>query len=345
MPLELEDLEPTKRELVRSLLRGASPEDLGWALAETPERVVELSREALVELDPRLAALLDEADRRRVADYMLRRQSPGQAAGTWEVLDRSPDARRFAVALRESLAEAYGDDRPAIPRVDDAPSPPERTRGPSREHDGQLAARRRRRERRREIEQLMAAAIEMQSPFRHEAIDAYREGRDANKLPHFASRPVRYSLYALLSFLLLGLVLSVLVKIPTFSDASVMVVDLPEGSAGPVRGLGMVALFPSEEADRLTRGQSLSVRLPDTRERATSELRYVSRRVLSPREIVSRFRLPQAQANRVVGPAAVAVAQLRTPADAPPRAKFEGAVTTEADARTGSRRVISLVKP
>ena len=344
MPLALTELDPAKREVVRGLLGGASPDDLAWAIAQPAEEVVDLGREALIDLDPELARPLDAADRRRVADYMLRRQSAGQAAGTWEVLGESADARRWALWIRESLGDLYGDDPPAIPGVDEDPdAPADSARG--RGHpEGGLLRRRKKRERQREIQELQAAAMELQSPFRQEALDAYREA-DRLKLPHFASRRTRYTMYGLLVVLIAGLVLAVVVRVPTFSQGVAFVAPVPRDAGVPVRGLAVIGLFPPENAAELARGQALSLSLPNTSQRSTSDIQWVSRRVLSPREIVERFDLPRAQANQVIAPGYVAVAKLDPPPDAPRGARFNGAVSPDADARTGSRRVISYVVP
>ena len=344
-PRTIEDLTPAKREVLRGLLLGASHEDLAWAGSEPPERLRAMSHAALEDLDPELAERLTPDDRRRVADYMLGQQSPGQAAGTWELLEASADARRWAVWLRESLAAHYRGDPPAIPGVDAAPGPEARARGARGHEGGRLARRRRERKRRREIAALQAAAAELRSPFRPEALDALRRAGDSIKLPHFASRPTRLALYALLSLLLVGLALAATVKVPTFTNSTVIVVPIPERAGGPVRGLGMVALFPTAQADELEEGQSLRVQLPDTTERVSSRIEYVSDGVMSPRQIIERFALSRPNANRVLGPAAVAVAKLRLPAEAPPRHTFAGAVSADADARTGSRRLLSLVMP
>ena len=344
-PRTIEELPAAKREAVHGLLLGARPEDLAWAGSKSPERVLALSREALEDLDPDLAEPLSPEDRRRVADYMLGQQSPGQAAGTWEILEASADARRWAVWIRESLAGHYRGDPPAIPGVDDASSPSRRARRGRPPPQGRLERRRRERARKREIAALQAAAAELSSPFRPEALAALREGKDSIKLPHFASRPVRVALYGLLSLLLVGFALAVTISVPTYTSSTVIVVPVPEGAGGTVRGLGMVALFPTSVAGDLEEGQSLRVQLPDTTERVSTRIDYVSDRVMSPRQIIERFKLAQANANRVLGPAAVAVAPLRLPDKAPPRRTFAGAVTPDADARTGSRRVISLVKP
>ena len=344
-PRTIEDLAPAKREVVRGLLLGASAEDLAWAGSESPERLTAMSHAALEELDPELAERLAPHDRRRVADYMLGQQSPGQAAGTWELLETSADARRWAVWIRESLAGQYRENPPAIPGVDGGPRPEARTRGGRGHEGGRLARRRRERGRRREIAALQAAAAELQSPFRPEALEALREGSESIKLPHFAPRPARLALYGLLSLLLVALVLAAIVKVPTFTSSTVIVVPVPEGAGGPVRGLGMVALFPVKQAGDIEEGQSLRVQLPDTTERVSSRIEYVSDGVMSARQIIERFELERANANRVLGPAAVAVAELRVPDEAPPRRTFAGAVSADADARTGSRRLLSLVLP
>lgn len=344
MPLALTELEPAKREVVKSLLGGASAGDVAWAIAQPPDRVVELGHEALIELDPELARPLPDRERTRVADYMLGRQSPGQAAGTWELLGESPDARRWALWIRESLGDLYGDDPPAIPKVDDdAQAPDERARGSGREARG-LRGRRQRRDRKREIQQLQAAALELQSPFRQEAIEAYREA-DRLKLPHFASRPTRYTMYGLLVALLIGLTLAVVVQVPTFSKGVAFVAPVPADTGVENGALGVIGVFPPENAAEVEQGQALSLSLPNTSERSTSDITWISERVLSPREIVERFDLPRAQANQVIAPGYVAVAPLDPPPEAPAGERFDGAVSPDADARTGSRRVISYAVP
>lgn len=334
-----EDLE---REVLRGLAGGATVEDLAWAMDVSPDRVLALAREALADFDPDSAAAVGEDDRRRVGDYLLGRQSPGQAAGTLELLERSADARRWAVRIRERLDEIDGVTPPPVPGAGDPSVAGLRRARQAPSRDG-LAARRRARHLRRATEEAKAELAQEASPFREAAIEHYQEGYGGPELPHYAPRPVRLSIYALLALLACGLALAALVKVPTHASAKVIVGEMGEDQPGPVRGLGMIALFSPAARSRLHPGQTLRVRLPDTDESVTARVAYVEKRVLSPQAIVERYGLDGSQANRVRSPAAVAVAKLRLPPDAPPRATFVGAVTQEAHVRSGSKRLISLL--
>ena len=334
--------EDLKREVLRGLAGGARLEDLAWAMESSPDRVLALAREALFDFDPELAATVGDEDRRRVGDYLLARQSPGQAAGTLELLERSADARRWAARIRECLEEIDGATPPPVPGPGN-PSVADLRRARQARPRGGLAARRRGRQIQRATEEAKAELAAEASPFREEAIEHYQEANSGPELPHYASRPVRLSIYALLALLAGGLVMCALVKVPTHASAKVIVTELGAEQPGPVRGLGMVALFSPAARSKLRTGQALRVRLPDTDESATARVAYVEKRVLSPQAIVERYGLDGSQANRVRSPAAVAVAKLRLPPDAPPRATFAGAVTQEAHVRSGSKRLISLL--
>jgi hypothetical protein len=337
-----EDLRPSEREVLRGLLRGASVEDLGWAMDQSGEELLATVNDALAALDPELARSISPVDRRRIVDYTLSRQSPGQAAGTWELLERSADARRWALWIRECIGELFPSHPPPLPGLEERPT----ARAPHKDGRlGKLGARRRERERRRTQAEVRSAVSIAVSPFREEAINAYAEAQNETKLPHYASRPVRIALVALLSAVAAGLAMCIVIKVPVHATAKTMVVDLGDNAPGDERGLSLVALFPSSARKDLDVGQPLRVLLPDTERRVRSDITYVGDEVLSPREIIRRFDLPEEQGNQVRKPAAVAVAELRMPDDAPPRASFEGAVIPQADVnvRTGTRRIISLV--
>ena len=339
--MTLDDLPQTERELLRGLLRGASPTDLGWALGTDADEVMRSVHQALADLEPDAAHALGSVQRRRIGEYLLGRQSPGQAAGTWADLERSPEARRWAQELREQLTDLYVGEAPAIPGVKDLPSI-----SPTAQAAGipaGLGARRRERAHLREAQRENVKAAVDASPFRKEAIKAHRDEHDRIRLPHFASRPTRIALYALVASTLAALVFCAIVSVPTHTSARALVTNLPDGAPGPLRGLSIVTLFPPGVRPQLHAGQQLRVQLPDTEQRVSTRLAYVSDRTLSPEEIVRRFGLSRDQARRVRGPAAVAVADLKVPEDAPRRGSFEGSVTEQATLRTGHERILGLL--
>lgn len=339
----MERPEPTdiEGEILRGLLRGATPEDLGWALGTDSDEVLAVAHTGLERAGGATSA--SRSERRRVGGYLLGGQSPGQAAGTWEALERSAELRAWARRVSTSLAELFPGGPPALPGDEDASSPAARARDARSNGGGALAARRAQRARMKthaEVEQAVAVA---QSPFREEAIAAHREADTSVKLPHFASRPTRVALYALLGISLMGLVFCALASVPTHQSGKALVVDARAGAPGGRDGLSVLALFPPSARDDLSVGQRLRVQLPDTDERVATRLFYVADRTLSPKEIIRRFGLSREQANRVRGPAAVAVAELHVPPESARRASFEGAVTNQATLRTGSQTILGLL--
>lgn len=344
MALRVADLDVTKREVLRGLLRGASADDLAWAASRSPEEVLALCHQALVDLDPELAGELAADERRHVSDYLLRRQSAGQAAGTWELLERSAAARRWALWLRESLDGLYAGEPPPLPRVDGderaAAGPPAGADEPEEET---LERSREDRDRRRTKAEIGKAVKLAASPFRHEAVEHYREAETEIRLPHFATRPARLAMYGLLGLLVVAFVLTASVKVPTFRSAKALVVDVPQSADRPLRGLSILVLLKPGVRRSLHEGQVLRVQLPDTGERVSTRLAYVEPTILSPEEITRRYGLDAGDSNRVRGPSAVALAELRVPPGSPPRRTFAGAVTSQADVRTGETRIISLV--
>ena len=333
-------LSTEQRELLRGLARGVRLSDLGWALDASPERVRELASDALATLGGPPPDALSGRERNAVADYLLGRQVPGQAAGTWALLEESEPALEWAGRLCEGLA-AEGHDPPPLPGGGGA-SPADRARDPQRAPSSPLARRRRQRERQRTQANVAAAAAEIASPFRGEALQAQRDADERVKLPHFASRPARLTLYVLLVALLGGLAMSIFVRIPTHTAAIVFVTSVPAAAPVPENGMVAIGLFDSTSGARLRIGQTLRVQLPDTKNRVSMRVTRVLSGIRSPREIAEGFALAVGQANRLTSPAIVVVAKLSVPAGRRP-ASFEGAVTEDADARTGDRRIISLL--
>jgi hypothetical protein len=338
----LADLPATRRGVLQGLISGASPDDLAWALDWTPERVLETAQETLSRLGPDVGDELGARDRISVGNYLLCRQSPGQAAGTRELLERSPAARRWALGVREALGPLYPGERPGVPRVDADAGPREHARRDAGEA-GDLERLRNARKREREELQERQARLVDEGPYLEEAIDEKRKGEDRIRLPHYASRPTRVALWILLGILAAGFVFCAVIRVPTHESGTVLVVSLPEGASGSLRGLSIVALFPSDTRRHLHVGQRLRVQLPDTSERVTTRISSVEDHVLSPRQIATRFGLDDVQAKRVRRPAAVALAELRVAPGSPRRRTFDGAVTNRADVRVGSRTIISLL--
>jgi hypothetical protein len=343
-PTAWDDLEPEDRDALASL---AGP-DGGAA----DEDVVERARAACDALAGGHGDVAP-ADRARIGDYLLGRQSPGRAAGTWGLLESDDAAAAWAGRLRDGLGGLLGDDPPSLPADDGARSPTDLSRLDDetvRAEERTLAARREERDRQRTAANAKAAAAELMSPFRGEALEAQRTAQDHAELPDFAPRPVRFAMYVLVAALVVGLGFAIFVRVPVNTNATVLVTRVPESAPGSEEGIELLVLLPdisgaakdAPSGADVRVGDTLRVALPGQDQRQSVKLRSVSGDRRSPREVIQQFRLPLGQANRVTGPGYVAIAPIRPPAGRT-RRSYEGTATTEASVQTGTQRIISLL--
>ena len=112
-----DQLAADQRAIIEIVLRqGKSYEQIGEMLDLPPARVRELAREALGELAPTTADLVDPQWRGQVADYILGEQTGPEAQATRGHLKRSEPARIWAYSLLDALADFYQEgSRPEIP--------------------------------------------------------------------------------------------------------------------------------------------------------------------------------------------------------------------------------------
>ena len=141
-----DQLAADQRAIIEIVLRqGKSYEQIGEMLDLPPARVRELAREALGELAPTTAELVDPQWRGQVADYILGEQTGPEAQATRGHLKRSEPARIWAYSLLDALADFYQEgSRPEIP-VGEAGGGRTRSRAASNGDEGgsRLAAPRR----------------------------------------------------------------------------------------------------------------------------------------------------------------------------------------------------------
>src|SRR5947208_16286612 len=131
-----DQLAADQRAIIEIVLRqGKSYEQIGEMLDLPPARVRELARDALGELAPHTAEIVDGQWRGQLADYVLGQQTGPEAQATRGHLKRSEPARIWACSLLDALDDFYGDgSRPELP-VGDAVARP-RTREPAAEVHG-----------------------------------------------------------------------------------------------------------------------------------------------------------------------------------------------------------------
>jgi hypothetical protein len=112
-----DQLAADQRAIIEIVLRqGKSYEQIGEMLDLPPTRVRELARDALGELAPTTADLVDPQWRGQVADYVLGQQTGPEAQATRGHLKRSEPARIWAYSLLDALADFFAEgSRPEIP--------------------------------------------------------------------------------------------------------------------------------------------------------------------------------------------------------------------------------------
>ena len=124
-----DQLAADQRAIIEIVLRqGKSYEQIGEMLDLPPARVRELAREALGELAPHTADLVDAQWRGQIADYVLGQQAGPEAQATRGHLKRSEPARIWAYSLLDALDDFFAEgSRPEIP-VGEAGARPRRER-------------------------------------------------------------------------------------------------------------------------------------------------------------------------------------------------------------------------
>jgi DNA-directed RNA polymerase specialized sigma24 family protein len=135
----LDQLPPEQRAIVELVVqRGRSYETLAEVLQVPSARVRELARDALTELSPRTANMVDVDRRGQVADYLLRQQSPDEERSTRDYLKQSEPARAWALSLLDSLDPLYQNGgSPPVPEPSGAPIA---AREPEPESEAETAA-------------------------------------------------------------------------------------------------------------------------------------------------------------------------------------------------------------
>src|SRR5215216_7318842 len=112
-----DQLAADQRAIIEIVLRqDRSYEQIGETLDLPPARVRELARDALGELAPHTAELVDPQWRGQIADYVLGQQTGPESQATRGHLRRSEPARMWAYSLLDALDDFFEDgDRPEIP--------------------------------------------------------------------------------------------------------------------------------------------------------------------------------------------------------------------------------------
>lgn len=112
-----DQLAADQRAIIELVLRrDRSYDQIGEMLDLPPTRVRELARDALAELAPYTAELVDSEWRGQLADYVLGQQTGPEAQATRGHLRRSEPARIWTYSLLDALDDFYEDgDRPEIP--------------------------------------------------------------------------------------------------------------------------------------------------------------------------------------------------------------------------------------
>jgi Sigma-70, region 4 len=119
-----DQLAADQRAIIEIVLKqGRSYDQIADMLDLPPARVRELARDALTELAPFTADLVDPQWRGQLADYVLGQQVGPEAQATRGHLRRSEPARIWTYSLLDALDDFYADgERPEIPLGESGPS-------------------------------------------------------------------------------------------------------------------------------------------------------------------------------------------------------------------------------
>lgn len=321
-------LPDAERELLHRLLRGASVEDVAWTGRVPPEQVLEQARAVLYVSAPELVADLGEPRARRVIDLLLGLQSPGQAAGTEDLLHESVEARRWALWVREYLSDLFPHGPPAVAGLGDAL--PQRQDPGAR--DDRSSPRARRRARRREQARTEAKAVEATAAamFRPEAIEHHRDGGGRIALPRFPAGRRVVVLAVLLVLLVAGVAAGMAVRVPEVRNQVATVVPTPVGPR---------LLIPVGEGDleHLEVGSRVAWTVGDD-DAPVATVRAITADRLTPERAGDRFELGATGAALVPAPTRLALAE---PDGRPLRIGTTGQARLPADDRT----LLDLLRP
>ena len=329
-------LEPRQRDLLRRLARGERTEALADAEGSSPSAVLVDARNALVALDPSLAALVSRSDREAVADHLLGR---GDAA---EVLGRSADARRWALWLHEALqalepdavlqdvpgagghaappptpAETASSDAPAGPATPDGPADPSA----------------------REAASAPAKPAPTAVPASTAATLAPSRDEERPETPTLDKRWLLGAAALGLALMLLGLALT---KVDENVKAQAAFIErVPEDRAGA--RYQVVAVFDASARVDLERGQRAEMTLASGGSAVTGKVTGVEPRSLSRDTISERFTLQRADTKDLPrGRSAVALIAYDPADDSRSAADFNGR-SVEVELRTGKRSALASV--
>jgi hypothetical protein len=318
-------LDGEQRALIARVLRGTSIEDTAWTGRAAPELLLETARAAIYVSAPELLAELGEPDARRVTDYLLGLQSPGQAAGTEDLLEESDAARRWAVWVRELLSDLYPHGPPAVPGLGDPLPPADAPR------ERRSSPRRRRRERAEEEARKAARAAEAAGAavFRPEALEHHRDGAGRIALPHFRGGRTVVLLALALVVLLAVVGAGLLLHVPSYRAQVATVVPT---SAGPR------LLVPVGEDDlrRLRVGSRVEWQIGEG-DGPPATVRAITGR-LTPARATRRFELGATGAALVPAPTRLALAE-------PEGRPLPVGTTGSARLRADDRRLVELLRP
>lgn len=267
-----------ERELLHRLLRGASVQDVAWSGRVAPEQVLERARAVIYVSAPDLLAAVGESKARRITDLLLGLQSPGQAAGTEDLLRESADARRWALWVREYLADLYPHGPPPVEGLSDAlPRPVE--------PPGRSSPRARRRARQQEEARKEARAIEAAGAamFRPEALEHHRDGAGRIALPQFRAGRRVVALGVLMVLLVAVVGAGLAVRVPEYRTQVASVVPTPAGSR-------LLLPATAEDLERIEVGSRIRWQIGDE-DGPTATVTAITRDRLTPERAEERYDL------------------------------------------------------
>jgi hypothetical protein len=180
------------------------------------------------------------------------------------------------------------------------------------------------------------------SIFRAEALRRYAQGRERAILPPIVSPRTFIVLWALLGFLISGVMLAWNTRVPMYASGQAFFVRRPAGLAAADDAVVLVALLPPSHQAMLQVGQPLFLDLGLPNQRLRLPIIAIEHPISSPATIQQRFAIPPSAAAAITQPSAVAIARIEPfPTDLAPAAYLGSHYPV--DIEIGSQCVLAFV--
>jgi len=187
-----------------------------------------------------------------------------------------------------------------------------------------------------------AAPAGKRSIFREHAYKRYIQGREKKVLPKSLSPPTFIYFWALAGLLLSVAAIAWSARVPVYASGYAVVVNNNSDAHHNADDVRVVAFLPPEDLSLLQAGQILTLQFDKSGERLERPIEVIELSAGSSGAAIKRFGISESDAQRISGPAVIAIAQVHPASSGLPASAQPGSVY-RAKVQVGSRRVISFL--